>query len=269
MAEPGKDMSFLEHLEELRMRLVKCVLAVLVGIIAVFVFDDLIIKTIIMGPRNVDFPTYRAFCWLSSQLGLADKLCFGEPRFILQSTTMGGNFSAYLLVGIIGGIVVAFPLIIHQLWGFIRPGLNAREIKSARGIVGYVSLLFFMGVLFGYFILAPLSIQFLGNFEFADVPVQSTVLSYLKLTTTLVLGTGLIFQMPVLIYFLTKIGLVTAAFLRKYRKHAFVVNLVLAAIITPPDISSQVLVALPILLLYEISIVIAAREERRRSESVA
>jgi len=265
MAEPGKDMSFLEHLEELRMRLVRIVIAVLVGIVAVFVFEDVVIDQIIMGPRHLDFPTYRGFCWLSHTLGLGEKLCFTEPRFHLQSTTMGGNFSAYLLVGIIGGIVAAFPYIAYQLWGFIRPGLNAREITSARGIVGYVSLLFFAGVLFGYFVLAPLSIQFLGNFEFADVPVQSTVLSYLKLTTTLVLGTGLIFQMPVLIYFLTKIGLVTSDFLRKYRKHAFVVNLVIAAIITPPDISSQVLVALPILLLYEISIAIAVRVERNRA----
>jgi sec-independent protein translocase protein TatC len=267
MAEQGKDMSFLEHLEELRMRLVRSVAAVLVGVILVIIYEDFIIQRIIMGPRHLDFPTYRMFCWLSHQMGMGDRLCFTEMKFMLQSTTMGGNLSAFILVAIVAGIVVAFPFIIYQLWGFIRPGLNAREISSARGIVLYVSLLFFLGVLFGYFMLAPLSIQFLGNFEFGDVPVQATVLSYLKLTTTLVLGTGLMFQLPVLVYFLTKIGMVSADFLRKYRKHAFVVNLIVAAVLTPPDVTSQILVAMPMLLLYEVSILIAKRVEKSRKET--
>lgn len=258
-------MSFLEHLEELRGRLVRCVIAVLAGIILVVSFEDFVINTIIMGPRHLDFPTYRAFCWMSHQMNLGDRLCFSEMNFSLQSTTMGGNFSSFMLVSIIGGIVAAFPYIIFQLWGFIKPGLNAREVKSANGIVFFVSALFFAGVLFGYFVLAPLSIQFLGNFQFADVPVQSTVLSYLKLTTTLVLGTGLIFQMPVLIYFLARIGLVSAAFLRKYRKHAFVVNLIVAAVLTPPDVTSQILVSLPMILLYEVSILLAARVEKGKT----
>ncbi|MFN8699788.1 MAG: twin-arginine translocase subunit TatC [Flavobacteriales bacterium] len=267
MAE-GKDMSFLEHLEELRGRLVRCVIAVLAGIILVVSFEDFVINKVIMGPRNLDFPTYRAFCWMSHQLNLGDRLCFKEMNFSLQSTTMGGNFSSFMLVSIIGGIVIAFPFIVYQLWGFIKPGLNAREVKSANGIVLFVSALFFTGVLFGYFVLAPLSIQFLGNFQFADVPVQSTVLSYLKLTTTLVFGTGLIFQMPVLIYFLAKIGLVSAAFLRKYRKHAFVVNLIVAAVLTPPDVTSQILVSLPMILLYEVSILLAARVEKGKPHTV-
>lgn len=265
MADAPKDMSFLEHLEELRRRLLFCVIAVIAGIILVLSFDSFVIDKIVMGPRSLDFPTYRAFCSFSHWLGLGDKLCFSQMNFTLQSTTMGGNFSAYLLVCVIGGIVVAFPYIIYQLWGFIRPGLNAREVSSVNGIVFYVSLLFFMGVLFGYFILAPLSIQFLGNFEFADVQVQATVLSYLKLTTSLILGTGLIFQMPVLVYFLARIGILTAEFLRKYRKHAFVVNLIIAAVITPPDVTSQILVSLPMLLLYEVSIFVAGRAEKSRT----
>jgi len=247
------------------MRLVRSVIAVVVGVIVVVIFEDFIVTEIIMGPRSLDFPTYKAFCELSHFLGLGDQLCFTQMNFSLQSTTMGGNFSAFLLVAIMGGIVVAFPYIIYELWGFIKPGLKIKEVKSANGIVFYVSLLFFTGVLFGYYVLAPLSIQFLGNFQFADVQVQATVLSYLKLTTTLVLGTGLIFQLPVLIYFLAKIGIVTAAFLRKYRKHAFVVNLIIAAVITPPDVSSQILVALPILLLYEISIYVAVRVEKAKA----
>jgi sec-independent protein translocase protein TatC len=162
-------------------------------------------------------------------------------------------------------MIIAFPFVFFQLWGFIKPGLKEREINAVRGIVFYVSTLFFAGVTFGYFLLAPLSIQFLGNYQFADVQNNATILSYLKLTTSLVFGTGLIFQLPVLIYFLSKIGLVSAAFLRKYRKHAFVINLIVAAILTPPDVTSQLLVALPIVLLYEISIIVASRTEKNAS----
>ncbi|MEZ4798806.1 MAG: twin-arginine translocase subunit TatC [Flavobacteriales bacterium] len=259
-----KDMSFLEHLEELRGRLFKSVIGIVVGIVVVAIFSDFVINEVIMGPRNLNFVSYRAWCWLSHTLNLGDKLCFSEMNFSLQSTTMGGNFSAYLIVMIVGGIVIAFPWIIYQLWSFVKPGLTKKEVSSVNGIIFYISILFFTGVLFGYFVLAPLSIQFLGNFTFSDVPVQSTVLSYLKLTTSLVLGTGLMFQLPILIYFLAKLGMVTGDFLKKYRKHAFVVNLIIAAIITPPDVTSQILVSLPILLLYEVSIYIARRVEKSR-----
>ncbi|MCC6599756.1 MAG: twin-arginine translocase subunit TatC [Crocinitomicaceae bacterium] len=265
MADRKEEMSFLEHLEELRKRLFRSVLGILVGIIIVVSFDDFVIDKIIMGPRSTEFLTYKVLCALSHQLGRGDQFCFSEMNFALQSTTMGGNFSAYILVCIIGGLILAFPFVIYQLWAFIKPGLNQKEIHSVRGIIFYISLLFFMGVLFGYFVLAPMSIQFLGNFSFSDVQVNSTVLSYLKLTTSLVLGTGLVFQLPVVVYFLAQIGLITADFLRKYRRHAFVVNLIIAAIITPPDVTSQLLVSFPILLLYEVSIRIAARVEKRKA----
>jgi sec-independent protein translocase protein TatC len=261
----NKDMSFLEHLEELRGRLFKAMLGVVIAIIVVLTFDDFVIEEIIMAPRRLDFVSYRMWCELSHLLGLGDTLCFKEIKFSLQSTTMGGNFSSYLLVVIVGGVILAFPWVVYQLWCFIRPGLNAREISSVRGIVFYISLLFFLGVFFGYYILCPLSITFLGNFEFSDVPVTSTVLSYLKLNTSLLLGTGLIFQLPVLMYFLGQLGIVTSALLKKYRRHALVVNLIAAAIITPPDITSQILVALPILLLYEISILVVGRVERKKA----
>jgi sec-independent protein translocase protein TatC len=177
---------------------------------------------------------------------------------------MGGNFSAYMTVVLIGGVILAFPAIFYQIWAFVRPGLKKTELKSVRGIGFYVSLLFFLGVLFGYYVLTPLSIQFLGNFAFADVEVNATILSYLKLCSSLILGTGLVFQMPVVIYFLAKIGLVSSAFLKKYRRHAFVINLIVSAIITPPDVTSQMLVSLPLLLLYEISIRVAQRVEKNK-----
>lgn len=258
-----KDMSFLEHLEELRRRLFWSVVSILLGIILIVVNHDFVVDEIIMGPRKPDFVTYRAFCHWSHMIGMGESLCLDPPRLVLQSTTMSGNMNADIMVCVVGGIILAFPFIVWQLWGFIKPGLKEKETKSVRGIVFYVSLLFFTGVAFGYYLLAPLSIQFLGNYTFADVQNTPTLLSYLKLTTSLVFGTGLVFQLPVVVYFLSRIGIVTADFLRKYRRHAFVVNLIVAAIITPPDVTSQILVSLPILLLYEVSILVAARAEKR------
>lgn len=263
MAEEKKDMSFLEHLEELRSKLVRAVLGVLAGVIVIIVFHDFVVNDLIMGPRRSDFLTYRAFCAWSHQLGLGDQLCLQAPQMKLQSTTMSGTMNADIMVCMVGGLIIAFPWIIYQLWSFIRPGLRAREIKAVHGLVFYVSLLFFAGILFGYYVLAPLSVQFLGNYTFADVEQNPTLLSYLKLTTSLVFGCGLLFQLPVLMYFLAKIGLVTSTFLKKYRRHAFVVNLIVAAILTPPDVTSQLLVSLPLLLLYEASIFITARVEKK------
>lgn len=263
--EKKKDMSFLEHLEELRGRLVKAVLGVLVGVVVIVYFHDFVVNTIIMGPRNADFVTYRAFCAWSEKIGLGDQLCLTPPQMELQSTTMGGAMNADIVVCLLGGLIIAFPWVFWQIWSFIKPGLKSKEQKMVNGIVFFVSLLFFAGVLFGYFVLAPLSVQFLGNYTFADVKNEPTLLSYLKLSTSLVLGTGLLFQLPMLVYFLAKIGLASSAFLKKYRKHAFVVNLIISAILTPPDVTSQLLVALPILLLYEISILIAVRVEKKRA----
>lgn len=265
--KPGtkKEMSFLDHLEELRMRLVRSVAGVIAGIVLIVMFDDFVINQIIMGPKHADFISYKAWCWLSHSIGLGEKLCIVPKDFDMISTTVSGNFSAYMLVCVMGGIILAFPFIFYQIWGFIKPGLKQKEVNAVRGITLFVSLLFFTGALFGYFVLAPLSLQFLVSFQFGDSLAQPTVLSYLKLTTSLVLGSALIFQLPVLVLFLSRIGLVTASFLRKYRKHAFVVNLIIAAIITPPDVTSQILVSLPILLLYELSIYLAARVEKKQA----
>jgi sec-independent protein translocase protein TatC len=261
--EEKKEMGFLDHLEELRRRLFWSIISVIIGICVMVYFDQWLINDVIMAPKNLDFVTYRKFCEFSHWMGLEDQLCFSEVKLTLQSTTMGGNFSAYMLVVIVAGIIVAFPYIFYQIWGFIKPGLNLKEKKSVNGIIFFVTLLFFLGCSFGYFLLTPLSINFLGNFSFGDVEVNATILSYLKLETSLVLGSGLLFQLPVVVYFLGKIGMISSQFLKKYRRHAFVVNLILAAVVTPPDVTSQILVSLPILLLYEISILLVARIEKK------
>jgi sec-independent protein translocase protein TatC len=265
MSTSEKEMSFLDHLEELRKRLIRAALAVVAGAIVIFVSKEIVFDQIIFAPRQPDFLSFRAWCALGQWIGAGDRLCVKEIKYTLQSTTMLGQFTTHLLVSIVGGIIIAFPYIFSQFWQFVKPGLRQNELKSVRGIVVYTTLLFFLGVLFGYYGLLPLSLQFLGSYQLGDVPTISTINSYIKLMVSVTLATGLVFQLPVMIYFLTRIGLVSSQMLRNYRKHALVAILVLAAIITPPDVTSQILVAMPILVLYEVGIMVAKRVERKRA----
>lgn len=259
MANDGKEMSFLDHLEELRYSLMRSVIAIIVVSIVVFVFKDFVFDDIIFAPRRIDFVSYRGWCWLSHAIGLGDALCVKSVDYSIINTTMMGKFTAHLLVSIIGGFIVSFPYVFWQFWSFVKPGLRSNEVKAVRGITLYVALLFFLGVAFGYFVIAPLSLQFLGNYELSDVQSTITIMSYMKLVASISLATGIIFQLPIAVYFLTRAGLVTPELLKKFRRHALVVVLILAAIITPPDLTSQILVAMPVLLLYEVSIVISRR----------
>lgn len=258
------EMSFLEHLEELRFILMRSVIAIAVVSVVIFLFKDFVFETIIFGPKNVDFISYRLWCDLSHWLGLGDELCIKSIDYSIINTTLVGKFTAHIMVSIIGGFIVAFPYVFYQIWSFVKPGLKLNEARAVRGITIYTALLFFSGVFFGYFVIAPLSLQFLGNYQLADVESKITIMSYMKTVASITLAAGLIFQLPIVIYFLSKIGLVTATALRGYRKHALVAILIVAAIITPPDITSQVLVALPVLLLYELSIFISGRVEKNR-----
>ncbi|MEH6764547.1 MAG: twin-arginine translocase subunit TatC [Aequorivita antarctica] len=272
-ASPEKEMSFLDHLEELRWHLIRSTLAILVFALLAFIFKDFIFDTLIFGPKHPDFPTYRMFCNISRSLGM-DTFCFQEMPFRIQSRTMAGQFSAHMWTSIYAGIIIAFPYILYEFWKFISPGLKEKERKTSRGFIFIASVLFFMGVLFGYYLITPLSINFLGNYQVSKEVFNDFDLdSYISLVRTSVLACGIIFELPILMYILTKIGLVTPESLRKYRKFALIIVLVLSAIITPPDIVSQVIVAIPILILYEISIYISKivirnqkREERKRKK---
>ncbi len=258
-----KEMGFLDHLEELRRRLFYAAAAILAGGIALFVAKDFLFDTILFGPRNPDFVSYRAWCWLSETIGAGDALCVQEIGYELINTTMLGNFTTHILVSAIGGLVIAFPVVFRQFWLFVRPALKEREVSAARGVGAATSVLFFLGVLFGYYVIAPLSLQFLGNYELGDVEARISVMSYMKTVASISLAAGIIFQLPVLVYFLARAGLVTADGLKGYRKHALVAILVVSAIITPPDLTSQILVSMPVLVLYEIGIAIARRVERK------
>ena len=260
-----KEMSFLDHLEALRWHLVRSTLAIMVGGILAFVFSDFLFDTVIFGPKKPDFITYRAFCKLSQTLGMGDDFCMTEMPFTLVNNDMGGQFSTHLWICFVVGIILAFPYIVFEIWRFVSPALYANERKHATGGIFYTSVLFLSGVLFGYFIVTPLSVNFLANYSISDqVKNYINISSYMSTISMVTLSSGILFELPIFIYFLSKIGLVTPGFLRKYRKHAIVLNLIAAAIITPPDVSSQIIVAIPIAILYEVGIILSARVEKQR-----
>ncbi|MBT8259178.1 MAG: twin-arginine translocase subunit TatC [Bacteroidia bacterium] len=253
----SEEMSFLDHLEELRWHLIRATLAiVIVGTVA-FIMKDFVFG-IILGPKDMDFPTYRFLCRAATFIGIETDFCGDELPFMIQNRTMAGQFSAHIWTSITAGLVISFPYIIYEFWKFISPGLYENERKNARGFIVVSSLLFFLGVLFGYYVVSPLSINFLGTYQVADlVENQIDLGSYIGLVRASVLASGLIFELPIVIYFLTRVGLVTPEFLRKYRKYALVLVLILSAIITPPDVASQIIVAIPVLILYQVSIYIS------------
>ena len=254
-----KEMSFLDHLEELRWHLIRSTAAIVVFATLAFVFKSFIFDMIIFGPKSADFPTYKLLCRSAQILGL-DSFCFTELPFRVQSRTMAGQFSAHIWTSITAGFILAFPYVLYEFWKFISPGLYENERKNARGFILVASALFFTGVLFGYYVVTPLSMNFLGSYQVSDQVFNDFDLSsYIGLVRACALSSGLIFQLPIVIYFLTKIGLVTPEFLRKYRKFALVIVLIISAVITPPDIASQIIVAIPVLILYEVSIVISKR----------
>jgi sec-independent protein translocase protein TatC len=247
----------------------RSVIAIVVIAIAVGFAKEFVFGTIILGPHDVDFVSFRAWCYMSHILGLGDKLCVSQIEYVLINTNMPGQFLAHILVSVIGGVIISFPYIFYEFWSFIKPGLKKTEVVAVKGITFFTSLLFFFGIVFGYFVIVPLSLQFLGGYHVVEGLVENTItlMSYMKLVMSIVLAAGLIFQLPMVIYFLSKIGLVTPKFLKKYRKHALVIVLVLSALITPPDLTSQILVSLPVLLLYEISIVISKRVNKKFQKS--
>ncbi len=269
MSKEQNEMSFLGHLEILRWTLVRSAIAVLIMSTVAFMMKFFIFNKIILLPKDPSFFTYRFLCKISQKLG-TNGLCIDEIPFIVQSRTMAGQFSAHLWTSVTVGFIVAFPFILWEIWKFIKPGLYPKERKHARSFIFISSFLFFLGVLFGYYLITPLSINFLGSYRVAnEVNNNIDLSSYIGLLRASVLAAGLIFEIPIIIYFLTKMGLVTPEFLKKYRKYALVLVLVLAAIITPPDIISQFIVAIPMAILYEISIIISKVIVKREKKAAA
>jgi len=256
------EMSFLEHLEVMRWHLLRSIAAIVLLALVAFVFKEVVFDKIILAPKEPPFPTNRLLCKLGDLLGL-NRLCINSDPFDLQTVKMAEQFSMHIIVSLVAGIVVAFPYIFWEFWRFIVPALYEKEKRTASGAVFFTSLLFILGVCFGYFIIAPLSVNFLGNYKVSESVISApTLRSYVSTITSVVLAAGIVFQLPILVYFLSRIGLVTPGFLKKYRRHSIIVIVTLSAIITPPDIFSQVLVAMPLMILYEISIGISRRINR-------
>lgn len=264
-----KEMSFLEHLEELRWHVIRALAAVVVFTIAAFAMARWIFENIIFAPARVDFPTFKFLCRLGDAIG-SEGLCVQDIPFLVQSRNMTGQFTMHIMSSFVIGLVIAFPYVVWEFWRFIKPGLQASERKYSRGAVGSVSVLFFLGVAFGYFVIAPWMVYFLANYSISDMIVNEfDITSYVSTVVMLVLGSGLLFQLPVVIYFLTKFGIVTPEFLRKYRKHSIIIILVIAAIVTPPDPLSQTLITIPLYLLFEISVLLSASVAKRKAREEA
>ncbi|HAE13559.1 MAG: twin-arginine translocase subunit TatC [Chitinophagales bacterium] len=261
------EMSFIEHLEDLRWHIIRTLVVIVACSVFFLIRPDIIFDKVILGPKDLNFPTYQVMCALGERLSL-NGLCIDELNYDLFYLNISSPFFLYLKIAIMGGAIFAFPYILWEIWRFVRPGLHLHEKRNLGGLVFVATLLFYIGCFFGYFLLAPFSINFLANFELSDqVKNQFTFDSYLGILTGMVLWTGVIFEIPMIAYFLARMGLLTNKFMMQQRKFAFVASLVLAAVITPSgDAFSLFLVATPLWALYEVSIIVVRRVEKRMAK---
>ena len=267
--EEEEGMSFLDHLEALRYHILRSVAAILIFTVIAFLAKSIVFGIIILGPSKADFITYRVLCDIGNLLGIS-ALCIDELPFTIQSRQMTGQFTMHMTSSVVIGFIVAFPYVFWEIWRFISPGLYDKERNAARGAVFFVSLLFLSGAAFGYFVLSPLSINFLANYQLdPTITNEFDITSYVTTLTMLVIAAAIMFQLPVVVYFLSMSGLVTSRMLKEYRRHSIVVILILSAIITPPDVISQLLISMPILVLYELGIMIAKRLEKQKALKLA
>lgn len=264
------EMTFIDHLEELRWHVIRSVIAVLIGAVAVFIYSDFVVNDILFAPTRSDFISARWLCSLGQNIGIGDVLCFKQVDAKFLENTMTGQFIASFTLAFIGGFILAFPYIFWEFWKFVRPALSEKELKKTRGVIFWVSLLFFTGVLFGYFILTPFMVNFYFNYKLSpQIQIMPSFSDYLENLIYTTAGIGVLFQMPLLVMVLARIGVVTGRFLRKYRRHAFVIILIAAAIITPStDPFSLTIVTIPLYLLFETSIIIASRINKRQEKEM-
>ncbi|MGH1335086.1 MAG: twin-arginine translocase subunit TatC [Aureispira sp.] len=264
-----KEMSFIEHLEELRVHLIRMVISILLAGVFVFFATRSIFQIVIFGPLREDFLTYRLLCSLSKWLNLGESMCYDPVVVNLVTLEMGEAFLLHIKVCIFGGIILAFPYLLWEFWRFIKPGLYTTERKAANSVVAVGSFLFLLGICFGYFVLSPFAINFLLGYELPMVNATSSgnmikatsMINYMIMFTVPV---GIVFELPIIVYYLAKMGLITDTFMRTYRRHAIVGILVVAAFVTPPDVMTQVIIGIPIYILYELSIGIAAKQTKKR-----
>ena len=264
------EMSFIDHLEALRWHVVRSLLVIMASAVVFFIFIDWIFDNVIMGPTQNNFISYRLLCSLSHTLRMGDSLCMPPMELNLQVNSVSGTFMSSITIAFVGGIIVALPYVLWEVWRFVKPALKPNELQYTRGVIFWISLFFFMGAAFGYFLLAPFTFNFLANYKIGSIGIllyRPTLTDYLDSLIDITLGAGVAFELPMASWILSKMGLVTPSFLRTYRKYAYVVLLVLAAIITPsPDWGSQMIVVIPLVFLYELSIIISARVNKNQEK---
>lgn len=261
--EQQKEMSFVDHLEELRWHIIRSVASILVFGTAAFLAKGFVFHDIILAPSRPDFFSYRMMCEIGQYFN-SSILCIEDLGFTIQSRQMSGQFSMHIMVSLTLGLALAFPYAFWEIWRFVRPGLYPQEQQNSRGAVFWVSILFALGLLFGYYVVAPMSINFLAGYQVdPSILNEFDLSSYISTLTTLCLACALMFELPVIVYFFTKAGLLSPELMKLYRRHAIVGILIVSAIITPPDVVSQLLIAFPLIILYEVSISVSRRIIKR------
>ena len=264
------EMSFIDHLEELRWHVIRAVVAILVGAVLVFIYSDYVVDHVLFAPTRSDFISARWLCEFGQSIRIGNALCFEQVNAKFLETTMTGQFIASFTLAFIGGFIIAFPYVFWEFWRFVKPALSEKELRQTRGVIFWVSLLFFVGVAFGYFILTPFMVNFYFNYKLSEqIQIMPSFSDYLENLIYTTVGIGVLFQMPLLVMVLARIGIVTGRFLKKYRRHAFVIIIIAAAIITPStDPFSLTIVTVPLYLLFEASIIIASRINRQQEKEM-
>lgn len=258
------EMSFLDHLEELRWHIIRSIFAILILAVVAFIAKKFIFDMILFKPMSTDFFTNRMFAKIGDLVG-SEAIKINQKKLTLINIKMSGLFSTHIWISVIAGFILASPYVFYQFWSFIKPALYEKEKKHATGAVFYTSILFIIGILFGYYLIVPLTIHFFGSYNISnDVTNQINIISYLGTVASVVFASGVVFLLPIFSYFLGKVGIISSQFMKSYRKHAYIVLLLLAAIITPPDVFSQIMVCIPLVILYEASIMIVKRIEKRQ-----
>lgn len=264
MRNAQAEMGFMDHIEELRWHIVRSLIAVIIGGICCFVNIEFIFDNILLGPANSNFISYQWFCSLGKAIHV-EALCMSPVDLSFQNTELSGQFMLSFSVSFMLGFIITFPYVFWEFWKFVKPALKPEELKYAKGIVFWSSLLFFLGVMFAYFIVAPFTINFFAGYELSpQFKNIITISNYYDTMSDLILGMGIVFELPILVYFLSRIGVLTPQFMRAQRRYAIVIILVLAAVITPPDWFSIFLVFIPLMALYESSIFISSKIFREK-----
>lgn len=264
-----KVMTFWDHLDELRWHIMRSLIAVVLLAIVAFINREVIFDYIILAPSSSEFITNRALCQVGKWLSL-NALCIKDMKLQIINIKMSGQFLTHMYISIVAGFILAFPYVLWEIWRFIKPAMKETERKYSSGGVFISSVLFLTGILFSYFLIVPLTVNFLGTYQVSDsVYNQISLTSYISTVVSVTFAVGLVFELPILVYFLTKIGVITPNFMKKNRKYMYVIMLILAAIITPPDMFSQVLVVFPLIVLYEFSIGVSNRIYKKSQQELA